>query len=345
MLAALTSASAAGAHTSGPWFGSYEVSVQGGDQHAEWSANHTSTGRCDPSISGQGSDTQTFLPGAGQVVQIAGAGSTGFPTTISGLPLHYTEDREGSLTETEIPSDCGVASGEGSASPPSPDCGTRSLSTSIDVTPLPGNPSLQQSPGADTGAGNPYRDCPVYGAVVPAFSSPLTVSLPPLGPILSGGVPSGTAVVQAAAPIAEDYVTGQSTLKLELRFTSLLVVDALGMPADAALTVGASGSTTVPLSCPAGTCSGTAALAFDASATGARVASAPRFPQPVSAYTLSLTSAHFHLKAGHRGVILHLQGGRTFAKALAHDTFAVIVSEGSGHRSVRYEAGLAHLRA
>ncbi len=344
-LAALASASAAAAHSSGPWFGSYQVSVLGGSQQAQWSANHASTGRCDPSINGQGSDTQTFLPGAPQVVQLSGAGSSAFPTTISGLQLNYTEDREGSLTETPVPQECAVASGEGGATPPSPDCGTRSLSTSIDVTPLPGSASLQQSPGADTGAGSPYQDCPVFGAVVPAFASPLTASLPPLGPTLSGGAPSGTALVQATEPIAEEDVTGQSTLKLELRFTSLLVVDALGMPADAALTVGSSGDVTVPVSCPAGTCSGSVTLAFDSSASGARVASAPRFPQPVSPYTVSLASARFHLKARRHGVVLHLQGGRVFAKALAHDTFAVVVSEGSGRRSVRYVAGLAHLRA
>ena len=344
-LAALASPSAAGAHSPAPWFGSYQVSVLGGDQHAEWSADHASTGRCDPSINGQGSDTQSFLPGAPQVVQMAGVGSTAYPTTISGLQLNYTEDREGSLTETQVPPECAVASGEGTANPPSPDCGTRSLSTSIDVTPLPGSTSLEQSPGADTGEGSPYQDCPVFGSVVPAFASPLSASLPPLGPVLAGGTPSGTALVQATEPIAEEDVSGQSTLKLELRFTSLLVVDALGMPADAALTVGSSGEMTVPVSCPAGTCSGSVSLAFDTAATGARVASAPRFPQPVSAYTIALTSARFHLKAGHRGVVLHLQGGRTFAKALAHDTFAVIVSDGSGHKSVRYVAGLAHLRA
>ena len=166
---------------------------------------------------------------------------------------------------------------------------------------------------------------------MPAFASPLTASLPPLGPLLAGGIAQrdrGGAGDRADRRRLTSR--GQSTLKLELRFTSLLVVDALGMPADAALTVGSSGNTTVPLSCPAGTCSGSVALAFDAQRPAAQGASAPRFPQPVSAYTVSLTSARFHLQAGHRGVVLHLQGGRAFAKALAHDTFAVIVSEGSG---------------
>ncbi len=343
-VAGLTSSAAASAHSTGPWFGTYEVAVQGGSQHTEWSADHASTGTCDPSLNGQGSDSQTFLPGAGKVVQITGVGLSAFPATISGLELNYTEDREGSLTTGQVPPACVIASGEGTATPPSPDCGTRSLSTSIDVTPLPGDASLQQSPGASTGT-SPYEDCPVFGAVVPAFASPLAATLPPLGPALEGAPPSATALMQAAEPLAESDVTGQSTLKLELRFTRLFVVDALGMPGDAALTVGASGDTTVPLSCPAGgACSGSVALEFDTSATGARVASAPRFPQPVSGYTIALASTRFRLRAGQRGVVLHLHGGRVFARALASDTLAVVVTEGSGRKSARYVAGLAHVR-
>ena len=346
LAAAAVPAAPAGAHASGPWFGTYEVAVLGGSQHSEWTADHASTGACDPSLNGQGSDTQSFLPGGGKTLQLTGVGSSAFPTTISGLELNYTEDREGSLTQSEVPPACALASGEASSSPPSPDCGTRSRSTSIDVTPLPGDASIEQTPGASVGDTSPYQDCPVFGAVVPAFASPLSATLPPLGPALAGAPPSGTALLEASEPIAESDVTGQVTLKLELRFTRLFVTDALGMPADAALTVGASGDTTVPLSCPAGgACSGTVGLDFDTSATGARVASAPRFPQPVSGYTIALASAHFHLRAGQRGVMMHLHGGRVFAKALASDTLAVVVSEGSGRKSTRYVAGLAHVRA
>lgn len=344
--AAILPASSAGAHGAAPWFGTYEVAVQGGSQHTEWSANHASTGRCDPSFNGQGSDTQSFLPGAGKVLEMTGVALSAFPSTISGLQLSYSEDREGSLTTGQVPPECVIASGEGGSKPLSPDCGTRGRSTSIDVTPLPGAASLEQSPGADTGAESPYQDCPVFGAVVPAFASPLSASLPPLGPALAGAPPSGTAVMQATEPISETDITGQSTLNLELRFTRLFVVDALGMPADAALTVGSSGDTTVPLTCPAGgACSGSVALTFDTNATGARAASAPRFPQPVSGNTIALASARFHLRAGRRGVVLHLHGGRVFARALALDTLAVVVTEGSGRKSARYVAGLAHLRA
>jgi hypothetical protein len=82
-------------------------------------------------------------------------------------------------------------------------------------------------------------------------------TLPPLGPTLDGGVPSGRATLQATEPVTEQDVTGQTTLKLELEFTRLLVVDAMGMPADVTLSVSDSGSTTVPIECPAGSCSGT----------------------------------------------------------------------------------------
>jgi len=353
MTAAVIWASPAIAAT--PWFGTYDVSVRGGEQHTAWTFNHVPTSSCDAAGNGQGTDTQTFLPGAPQVTQMSGVGSTAFPATISNLQLSYTEDREGSITygqpaEPNGPG-CGVASGGGESTPPTPDCGSRSLSTSIDVTPLPGDPSLEENPAASVGNEPPYKDCPVFGEVVPAFASPLAVTLPPLGPAPAGGVPSGTATLTASEPITDADVTGESTLKLELQMTRLFAVDPLGMPADAALTVDPSGTTDVPVTCPAGgSCTGTVSLAFDTSPTNAlaaraHAAGAPRFPEAVSGYVIALTSAHFHLRARQRGVSLHLHGGRVFAKALSSDTLAVIVSEGSGKKSVRYIAGLAHVRA
>jgi hypothetical protein len=354
MAAALSWASPA-ALAATPWFGTYDVSVLGGEQHTSWSFNHVPTSPCDAPGSGQGTDTQTFLPGAPQVAQMSGVGPVAFPGTISNLQLSYTEDREGSITYGQ-PADpnatgCSVASGGGESTPPTPDCGSRSLSTSIDVTPLPGDPSLQQSPAASTGNEPPYKDCPVFGEVTPAFASPLALTLPPLGPTLAGGAPTGTATLSASEPITDPDVTGESTLKLELRMTPLFAVDPLGMPADAALPVDSSGSTSVPVTCPAGgACSGTVSLAFDTAQTNAiagraHAAAAPRFPEAVSGYVIALASAHFDLRARQRGVRLRLHGGRTFAKAISPDTLAVIVSEGSGKKSVRYIAGLAHVRA
>lgn len=350
----LTSASSAGAHGATPWVGTYQVSIAGGSQDTTWTLNHMPTSGCDVSSTGQGSDDQDFLTGAPQTVQFNGVGSTAFPATIMGLELNYTEDREGSITTSEVTAantaECPGASGGGGEAPPTPDCGTRSLSTSVDLDPSPSSPSISQSVSA-AGMDNepPYKDCPVSGEVVPAFASPLVATLPPLGPTADGGVPSGRGTLQATEPITELDVTGQTTLKLELQFTRLVVVDAMGLPADVTLSVSASGSTTLPLECPAGSCSGSVGLelggvasasSFDHAATAV---AAPSFPAPVTTAEPVIASAHFHLKAGHRGVVLHLPGGRRFARSIASTTFDVVVTQGSGKHTVRYVAGQGHL--
>jgi hypothetical protein len=351
----LVAASPASAHSATPWFGTYQVSVVGGSQDTTWTLNHVATSGCDVSATGQGSDDQDFLPGSPQTVQFNGVGSTAFPATIMGLALNYTENREGSITEGQPTAantaECPPASGGEAETPPTPDCGTRSLSTSVDVDPSPTSPSIAQSLSASVDNEPPYKDCPVSGEVVPAFASPLVATLPPLGPTLDGGVPSGRATLQATEPITEQDVTGQTTLKLELQFTRLLVVDAMGLPADITLPVSASGSTTVPIECPTGSCSGTVGLALGGVASdasfghaGAAVA-APRFPAPVTVAEPVIASAHFHLKAGHRGVVLHLPGGQRFARSIASTTFDVIVTQASGKDTVRYVAGQGHLRA
>jgi hypothetical protein len=345
---------AAGAHGSTPWFGSYQVSVAGGSQDATWTLNHPATSSCDISSTGQGTDDQDFLTGSPQTVQMSGVGPNAFPGTISDLPLNYTESREGSISESAPAGantpECPGASGGGENTPVTPDCGTRSLSTTVEVDPSPTSPSISESPAASLEQEPPYKDCPVSGEVVPAFASPLVASLPPLGPAADGGAPSGIATLQASEPITEQDVTGQTTLKLELQFTRLFVIDAMGMPADANMQVGASGATTVPISCPAGSCSGSLGLELGgfASQSSRQQASAatspPRFPAPVTTPEPAIASARFHLRAGHRGVVVNIPGGRRFARSLASTTFDIVVSEGSGRDTVRYVAGEGHLR-
>jgi hypothetical protein len=350
----LVAASPASAHSATPWFGTYQVSIVGGSQDTTWTLNRVPTSGCDASATGNGSDNQDFLPGSPQTVQFNGVGSTAFPATIMGLALNYVENREGSITSgqpTAANTEECPASGGGGEAPVTPDCGTRSLSTSVDVDPSPVSPSLTQSVSAGVANEPPYKDCPVSGEVVPAFASPLVATLPPLGPTLDGGVPSGRATLQATEPITEQDVTGETTLKLELQFTRLLVVDAMGLPADVTLPVSVSGSTTVPIECPAGSCSGTVGLELGGVASdssfGHAVAAvaAPRFPAPVTVAEPVIASAHFHLKAGHRGVVLHLPGGRRFARSIASTTFDVVVTQGGGKDRVRYVAGQGHLRA
>ena len=357
--ALLAPASPALAH-GGPWFGAYEVAVSGGSQNTSWTFNHAPTSPCDAAGSGQGSDDETFLPGGAQPLELSGVGTVAFPTTITGLELHYTEDREGSISYGQPadpnPADCGflAAGGGGDSSPPTPDCGMRSLSTNVDVNPAPSSPSIAQSPSASAGDQPPYQDCPVYGQVAPAFASPLAAVLPPLGPTLDGGLPSGKATLSATEPITDPDVSGQTALTLDLTFTRLFVVDPLALPAaDVTLPVAADGSTTIPIACPAGgACAGTVALelggfASASSAGPARPAatSAPRFPAPVVQNEPVTGSARFHLKAGHRGVRVRLPGGRLMARSIGSTLFDVVITQGSGRASVRYVAGQAHLRA
>jgi hypothetical protein len=350
---ALLLTATAGAHSPTPWFGTYSVSVAGGSQDTSWTLDHTPTSRCDAPANGQGSDDQDFLSGGSKTIDITGAGSVAFPTTITGLELNYTEDRDGSITEGKpeaSPSECSGASGEG-APPLQPDCGTRSLSTMINVDPAPGSASIEGGEVSDAGE-PPYKDCPVFGNVVPAFASPVVATLPPLGPAADGGVASGAAKLTATEPITESDTSGQTTLDLELTFTRLAVFDALGMPADTTLTVAADGDVDVPVTCPAGgTCSGTVALDLGAvadassrNATARDAADAPRFPAPVSGFAVALSSAKFHLRPHQRGVELRIHGGRLFARSLEKTTLAVVISEGSGKKAARYVAGTAHVR-
>ncbi|HEY1834521.1 MAG TPA: hypothetical protein VGG08_08800 [Solirubrobacteraceae bacterium] len=351
LCASLVVPALAGAHGATPWFGTYGVSVVGGSQDASWTLQHTPISPCDAPASGQGSDDQTFTPGASKTLELSGVGTSAFPTTIDGLELQYSENRDGTITQGQPadanPADCDLISGEGVITP-QPDCGPRSLSTEIDVDPAPGAASIEQSPAAGAGQEPPYKDCPVFGDVVPAFAAPLVAVLPPLGPASAGGLAAGEAKLTAVEPETETGVSGQSTLNVELRFTRLAVFDALGMPADANLAVSASGAVTVPVGCPAGAaCGGSVSLDLGAGASGASAraaSSAPRFPTPVGTYAVALVSAKFHLRPHQKGVVLHLHGGRLFAKSLARETLDVVVSEGSGKKSVRYVAGTAHLR-
>lgn len=339
------------AHSGGPWFGTYQVSVLGGDQHTSWNLNHTPTSRCDLPSNGSGSDEATFHAGAAQTVQIAGAGSVAFPFSIQSLELGYAENRDGSITtgNPEGGPECQYASGGGEDEPiPTPDCGTRSLSTMMNVEAGAGTARVEASAPASPDATDPYKDCPVMGEVIPTFPQPVVGTLPPLGPTLDGGLPDGIAKLSASEPITEMDTTGETHLDLELHLTRVLVVDALGMPSDVTLPVSADGDLTAPVTCPSGgACSGNVSLDITSPANGdemARSAAAEHYPQPLPAFAHSLASSHFHLRPGQRGVKLKLPGGRTFARSLMSVALAIVVSTTDHHKSLSYVAGQAHVR-
>jgi hypothetical protein len=328
-----------------PWAGTYQVQLTGGSQESSWTLSRPSGNPCLGGESGQGTDAQTFLPGAPAVVQLAGAGISAFAASIPSLELKISEDRRGSIARGQPgDSNSGDCIGEATETPvPSvSDCGTHTLTASLAIDPVPGTAEV----GGSAYDPAPFLDCPVFGDVVPAFASPVTSSMPPLGPASAGGPPTGDASLEATAPITDPGVSGSTTLRLQLRFTRLAVVEPLAMAQDPTIAVSPSGSLDVPVSCPAGSCAGTITLGPAPGATFASVHAAglPRFPVPETGLVPQFGSATFHLRAHQRGVRLHISGGIVYARALRGVQLAIYVSERSGRATVRYIAGDAHIR-
>jgi hypothetical protein len=336
---------AAAAHGAAPWAGTYEVQLIGGSQEASWTLSRPSGTPCLGGESGQGTDAQTFVPGAPAVVQLAGAGVSAFAASIPSLELKIAEDRQGSITRgapaDSNPGDC-IGEATESPAPSASDCATHTLTASLAIDPVPGRAAVGGSAYDPT----PFLDCPVFGDVAPAFASPVTSLMPPLGPASAAGPPTGEATLEAVAPITDPGVSGSTTLRLHLRFTRLAVVEPLAMAQDPTITASPSGSLDVPVSCPAGSCAGTITLGPAPNTTFAPVRSAglPRFPVPEAGPVAQLGSATFHLRAHQRGVLLHISGGINYARALRGVQLAIYVSERSGRTTVRYIAGYAHIR-
>jgi hypothetical protein len=345
LVASAIAPAVAASHGAAPWAGSYQVQLIGGSQEASWTLSRPSGNPCLGGESGQGTDAQTFVPGAPAVVQLAGAGVSAFAASIPSLVLKISEDRQGSITRGQPadsnPGDC-IGEATESPAPSVSDCGTHTLTASLTIDPVPGTAAVGGSAEDPT----PFLDCAVFGDVVPAFASPLTSVMPPLGPVSAGGLPTGDATLDATAPITDPGVSGSTTLRLRLRFTRLAVVEPLAMAQDPTITVSPSGSLDVPVSCPAGSCAGTITLGPAPNATFASVhgAGLPRFPVPETGPVAQFGSATFHLRAHQRGVLLHISGGVIYARALRRVQLAIYVSERSGRTTVRYIAGDAHLR-
>jgi hypothetical protein len=344
---ALSAISPAAAASRGvaPWAGTYQVQLIGGSQEASWTLSRPSGNPCMGGESGQGTDAQTFVPGAPAVVQLTGAGVSAFAASIPSLELKISEDRHGSIARGQPadsnPGDC-IGEATESPLPSGSDCATHTLTASLSIDPVPGTAAVGGSAEDPT----PFLECPVFGDVAPAFASPVTSSMPPLGPASAGGPPTGDATLEATAPITDYGVSGSTTLRLQLRFTRLAVVEPLAMAQDPTITVSPSGSLDVPVSCPAGSCAGTITLgpALDAKVASVQAVGPARFPAPETAPVPQFGSATFHLRTHQRGVRLHLSGGIIYARALRGVQLAIYVSERSGHATVRYIAGDAHIR-
>ena len=342
-LSAIAPATAA-SRGAAPWAGTYQVQLTAGSQEAAWTLSRPSGNPCIGGETGQGTDLQTFVPGAPAVVQLTGVGVSAFAASIPGLPVRVSEERQGSVSRGPAadsnPGDC-IGEATESPVPPGSDCATHLLTGSLSIDPIPGVAAVGGSAVDPT----PFQQCPVFGDVAPSFASPVTSSMPPLGPASAGGPPVGDATLQASAPITDPGVSGSTKLTLRLRFTRLAVVEPLAMAQDPTIKVSPSGSIDVPVSCPAGSCAGTIALgpAPNATIASVRAATAHRFPAPQTAPVPQFGSAAFRLRAHQRGVLLHISGGILYARALRRVQLAIYVSERSGRATVRYIAGDAHI--
>ena len=160
-----------------PWFGTYEVAVAGGSQDTNWTLDHQSDPNlyCDATETGKGTEDEQFLPGAAKVVQLTGVGTHATVGLIDGLTLPVVYNREGSIATGQPPSnqqDC--PSGGDDGSNPTPDCGTRTFTYTIDVDPGPSSPSIAEDAASNNPDNDLYQDCPVEGDSAPAFASPLS---------------------------------------------------------------------------------------------------------------------------------------------------------------------------
>ena len=152
-----------------------------------------------------------------------------------GLALNYTENREGSIT-TSAPTGANTAEcparGGGGGAPVTRRTAAPAASRRASSRSLADLAEHLESVGADT-ATNPLQGLPRLrsGRTGVCLAARRDAASARAG--ARGGVPSGRATLQATEPITEQDITGQTTLKLELQFTRLLVVDAMGLPADA----------------------------------------------------------------------------------------------------------------
>ena len=331
-------AAPAGFARAAAWVGSYRVSVLGGYENTSWTLDHVPAGPCDAPVTGSGTDDTTFFSGEAVTTELIGTSARALNWRVLTLELAYTENRQGSTTSgtpaDTNPADCPAAARVLPAPAGATDCGLTHERTHIDAGLDPSAPLLRQH---YTGVhfDSPYVNCPVAGVVPPQFAAPLTAHLPPLG---TGGPRTATASLTAEQPIATPGYAGSTQLDLRLSIRRLVAVDAMRLHAGARPPVRPGGRLTLPLSCPsAAPCHGSVALTV-----GVRSAPAAYQLAPASGGN-AVAVARFRLPAGGRGVQVTLPGGRALTRRLARRRVDVVITEGSGARTVTYDVGTVRL--
>lgn len=331
-----------------PWIGVFNLSVTGGSVDDSWTLHHADAGACDVAQTGSGTESGTLQAGAPVVVSLTGVGTTAFLAPATGLKTVANLDREGTITQGADDGDDGEGcpSGGGDQQPPAPDCGPQGLPLSFTFA-AGATPGLSADP-----VDSPWQNCPIEGSSLPAV--PETLSAPPLvtgiGPAPGPGLVPFTLTGTDVQSDADTDATSRLTVQLQLE--RVAVVEALDVP-DGYTTapVDRSGSTKVPVSCPAGAaCRGTISVAAGGSGAQSEraVTQPPRWPKPLVQNEPALGTARFSLKAGRRARIsVRLaHGSKQALAALAGQDLDLVVRQaarGAG-RPIAFVAGQVKLR-
>ncbi len=339
------SAQAAFAAGSGVWIASYVAHIANGTEDNTWSIDHQSSGGCDYPETGNGSDMATYSEGDSVPTTFIGSGASAFTFQLPSLPTELQENRQ---DEIQI----GDAPGDDCQPPtqPSFECEPQSAADVLTFD-VDGLPEISGS------AAPPYgMECPPFGIDAPAFPYPMTFSPPLLGPL----APANERATFTGEENSEDGGSSGDAktvthAEIVVALDRVLVTDAMTMAPVDAVSISASGDSTIPVECPSGSCSGTASvivaatknLAADGSVFEATAAKAPKFPQVVTRVTAALAKGHFVLRAHQHGVTVSWLGGSLVADALAsrHIRLDVVIAEKAGRHTVEYIPGQLRLRA
>jgi len=319
--------------------------IVNGTEDNTWSIDHQSSGGCDYPETGSGSDMATYSEGASVPTTFIGSGASAFTFQLPSLPTELQEDRQ---DELEI----GDAPGDDCQPPTQPSFECQPYSSPDVLTfDLEGVAEINGSAGLPDGIA-----CPPFGIDAPAFPYPMDLAPPRLGPLAPANERAtftGEEDSDSGGPNGDAKTDTHAEVLVAL--DRVLVTDAMTMAPVDAVSVSASGDSTIPVECPSGSCSGSASvivpqtknLASDSSVFEATVAKAPKFPQAVTRVTGALAKGHFVLRGHHHGITVSWLGGSLVAQALAsrHLSLDVVIDEKAGKHTVEYIPGQIRLRA
>jgi len=346
-----------------PWVAQYTVEASG-SQTGSWTEHRHGTGGCDGGETGSGNEDVTLRPQGTTPVFATGVGPTltsimvaaGVDVPVPGDPLSVPQTlltasasvmRGGSVRQGAPPDPTQCPSGDGGGTPPTPDCGTKSMTLKLWFSEHTKLLQFEQPDGSVPD--DPFTDCPYLGPGLAPTWLPVDVLLPPSG--WGPGPPIGSAAghgmpVELHGETSTDQhdadIDASANEHLTLRFVPVYVTPTIVLGNVTSERVGSDGSIGVPITCPSGEkpgCSGTVALAIDvAGASAVRAAAVPA--------VVTVTKAAFKLKPGARQrlTLRIAHASKQYLRSLSQAPLTIMVTVGGKH-PVRYVASRTKLRA